>query len=288
MARPRKQTVDYFPHSCIHRKTIFVIEQRYGNNGYAFWFKLLELLGQSDGHYIDFNDEATWEFLQAKTQQNNGFCAEILDLLAKLGAIDAELWQYKIVWSQNFVNGIADVYRNRRVDIPSRPSFYIHKPVGDEVSTSNLHPEIHKLKETKLKETKGEGHAHLLNNFNVFWEAYPRKQAKVDAERAFKSLNPSEDLLAVIIADIISRKQSEAWLKDNGKYIPLPASYLRGKRWEDEIKKEVPNGKDRRYPEEKHYPDPDSYRLPVILSTDPAILKLHAELKGEKAHPPEG
>jgi len=126
------------------------------------------------------------------------------------------------------------------------------------------------------------------NNFNIFWEAYPRKQAKVDAERAFKSLNPSEDLLAVVIADISSRKQSEAWQKDGGKYIPLPASYLRGKRWEDETKKEAPNGKDRRYPEEKLYTDPDSYRLPVILSTDPAILKLHENLKGEKPHPPDG
>ena len=79
--------------------------------------------------------------------------------------------------------------------------------------------------------------------FEKFWEAYPRKQAKVDAERAFKSLNPSEDLLAVIIADIISRKQSEAWLKDNGKYIPLPASYLRGKRWEDESAMKIEAGK---------------------------------------------
>jgi len=124
--------------------------------------------------------------------------------------------------------------------------------------------------------------------FEKFWREYPRKQAKVDAERAFKSLNPSEDLLAVIIADISSRKQSEAWLKDKGKYIPLPATYLRGKRWEDETKKEAPNGKDRRYPEEKLYTDPDSYRLPVILSTDPAILKLHEDLKGEKPHPPDG
>ena len=125
-------------------------------------------------------------------------------------------------------------------------------------------------------------------HFEEFWKEYPRKEARVKAEQAFKSLNPSEKLLEIILDDISSRKQSEAWQKDGGKYIPLPATYLRGKRWEDETKKEAPNGKDRRYPEEKLYPDPDSYRLPVILSTDPAILKLHAELKGEKANPPEG
>ena len=66
MARPKKQTIDYFPHSCTHGKTMFIIEQKYGNDGYAFWFKLLELLGDTAGHYIDLNDEATQEFLQAK------------------------------------------------------------------------------------------------------------------------------------------------------------------------------------------------------------------------------
>ena len=135
---------------------------------------------------------------------------------------------------------------------------------------------------------KAKGKVDLSNdNFEEFWKEYPRKQAKVDAEKAFKSLNPSEDLLAVIIADISSRKQSEAWQKDSGKYIPLPATYLHGKRWEDETNKEVSNGTDRRHPEEKHYTDPDSLRHDVILSADPTTLQLHAELKGEKANPPE-
>ena len=125
-------------------------------------------------------------------------------------------------------------------------------------------------------------------HFEKFWELYPRKEARVKAEQAFKSLNPSEKLLEIIIADIVLKRQSEAWLKDNGKYIPLPASYLRGKRWEDEIKEEVSNGTDRRHPEERYYTDPDSLRLPVILSTDPAILKLHTELKGEEAHSSPG
>jgi len=135
MARPRKQTVDYFPHYCQHKKTMFILEQRYGNDGYAFWFKLLELLGSTEEHYLDLNDATTWEFLQAKTRMGNGSCTEILDLLAKLGAIDAELWGAKVVWCQNFVDGLEPVYRNRRVETPTRPSFYIQKPQEVEVST---------------------------------------------------------------------------------------------------------------------------------------------------------
>jgi len=135
MARPKKQTVDYFPHYCNHKKTMYILEQRYGNDGYAFWFKVLEILGATEGHFIDLNNNETWEFLQAKTRLDGSLCEEILNLLAKLNAIDAELWEQRIIWSQNFVDGIAPVYKNRRVEIPTRPGFYRQKPRKAEVST---------------------------------------------------------------------------------------------------------------------------------------------------------
>lgn len=152
MARPKKQVVDYFPHMCIHKKTIYILEQKYGNNGYAFWFKLLEMLGSTEGHYLDLNNDTTWEFLQAKTHIEADLCTEILNLLAKLEAIDPELWNEKIVWSQNFVDGITDVYKNRRVEIPVKPDNYIQKPRQAIVSTGN-NPQT-KLKESKVKESK--------------------------------------------------------------------------------------------------------------------------------------
>lgn len=146
MARPQKQTVDYFPHTCTHKKTMHIIEQRYGNDGYAFWFKLLELLGDTEGHYLDLTDNATWEFLQAKTKLSPDLCTEILDLLARLNAIDSELWGKKYVWSANFIDGIAAVYKNRRVNIPEKPiidNIYNQKPIHDDISTGkNPHSRV--------------------------------------------------------------------------------------------------------------------------------------------------
>ena len=122
MARPAKDKVDYFPHYCDHGKTMFVIEQRYGNNGYAFWFKLLELLGKNEGHFYDCNSIDNWEFLQAKTQFSEVECSEILNKLAVLGAIDKFLWEEKrIVWSDNFIKNIADAYKNRKRPVPKKP-----------------------------------------------------------------------------------------------------------------------------------------------------------------------
>lgn len=124
MARPKKKGVDYFPHDCVTGKTIFTLELKYGNDGYAFWFKLLEFLGTKEGHYLDCSDLEEMEFLQAKTHLDEVTMYKILDTLANLNAIDRELWQKKIIWSQRFVDGVAVVYSNRRVETPSKPNIY--------------------------------------------------------------------------------------------------------------------------------------------------------------------
>jgi len=120
MARPVKNTVDYFPHVCKHNKTMFIIESHFGNDGYAFWFKLLECLGASENHYINCNVGEVWEYLQAKAKLDEEICIKILDKLAKLDAIDAELWQSKIIYSDNFVKNIADAYEKRKTNMMTK------------------------------------------------------------------------------------------------------------------------------------------------------------------------
>jgi hypothetical protein len=154
MARPPKKGVDYFSHDCISGKTLFIVEQKFGNDGYAFWYKLLEFLGTKEGHFLDCNNVADMEFLQAKTRLDDVSIMKILDLLAGLDAIDQELWQQNVVWSQGFVDRISDVYVNRRQKTPDKPSFYSSKPQITEVSTSKSTQS--KVKESKGKETKEE------------------------------------------------------------------------------------------------------------------------------------
>jgi len=122
MTRPRKGTVDFFPHVVRHGKTMTIIEQRFGNDGYAVWFKTLEMLGDTDGHALDLNDELSWEFFVTKMRVSGEKTLEILGLLSRLGAIDPELWSEKIIWSQNFVSNLAEVYSKRTTPLPARPS----------------------------------------------------------------------------------------------------------------------------------------------------------------------
>lgn len=71
-------------------------------------------------------------------------------------------------------------------------------------------------------------------SFDTFWSAYPRKDKKADALKAFAKLDPDADLLADMVARVELLKQTDEWLKDAGQFIPLAASWLNGRRWEDE------------------------------------------------------
>ena len=157
MARPKKKTVDYFPHNTSHDKTIFILESRWGNDGYAFWFKLLEILGDSIGLFYYCRNPADWEFLLAKTRVNDDTAREILDCLASLGAIDSEFWGDQVLYSQDFVDSVSDAFKRRTEHLPSRErvSAYIN-PVQQEITQTFTGKEKvkEKVKEKKKKEEK--------------------------------------------------------------------------------------------------------------------------------------
>lgn len=75
--------------------------------------------------------------------------------------------------------------------------------------------------------------------FEIFWNTYPKKKGKQTAEKAFKKIAPDETLLKIMLNAIEEQKKSTEWQKDNGQYIPYPATWLNGRRWEDEIKIDV-------------------------------------------------
>ena len=71
--------------------------------------------------------------------------------------------------------------------------------------------------------------------FDAFWEAYPRKRSKGQAEKTWVKINPDDDLLEEILTGLASAKQSVDWQKDGGQFIPYPATWLNAKGWEDEL-----------------------------------------------------
>ena len=134
MARPKRTTVDYYPHYVKCGRTIYILEARFGNDGYAFWFKVLEVLGESEGHFYDCSVSSNWEYLLAKTRVNAQTATEIIGVLINLGKIDKELWEKnRVIWIENFVNNLTEVYRTRRTELPQKPVFKAEKQPSDKV-----------------------------------------------------------------------------------------------------------------------------------------------------------
>jgi hypothetical protein len=71
--------------------------------------------------------------------------------------------------------------------------------------------------------------------FDLFWKAYPKKKSKGDAEKVFKKIRPDKAMVDSMICAIESQKDSYDWKKDEGKYIPYPATWINAKGWLDEI-----------------------------------------------------
>lgn len=76
--------------------------------------------------------------------------------------------------------------------------------------------------------------ASLDDRFDRFWKLYPVKKAKQAALKAWKKINPDETLLQTILSAVEAQKKWDSWTKENGKYIPYPATWLNQGRWEDE------------------------------------------------------
>ena len=123
MGRRGKVKVDYFPHVTQTGMTMDILQSRWGNDGYAFWFKLLELLGNAQGFCYHCNSASEWEYLLARTRVTAEVATAILDKLAEIEAIDAELWREKWVWSDNFVAGVAPAFEKRKGELPQKPDF---------------------------------------------------------------------------------------------------------------------------------------------------------------------
>ena len=71
--------------------------------------------------------------------------------------------------------------------------------------------------------------------FEEFWKAYPKRRAREDAIKAFAKLKPDADLLQTMLAAITAQASTENWRKNAGEFIPMPATWLNGQRWLDEL-----------------------------------------------------
>lgn len=102
--------------------------------------------------------------------------------------------------------------------------------------TQKTQPFFEEPKKTKEKEKEKTKEKNTLPyGFEEFWGAYPKKQSKPDAIKAYRKISPDGELLNRILQALENHKKSESWNRDNKRYIPYPATWLNRRQWEDEL-----------------------------------------------------
>ena len=81
----------------------------------------------------------------------------------------------------------------------------------------------------KIIETQPE-----LSEFELFWECYPKKKKKGDAFKAWKQTVELRPPIEKIVAALNEQCKSDNWNEDGGRWVPLPATWLRAWQWDDE------------------------------------------------------
>lgn len=208
MARPEKNTVEYFPFLCDEGKKMFYIEETYGNDGFSTFIKILRELAKTDFHYLDLSKKTTLMFLSAKCKISTQTLESIINDLVELEKFDEDLWkQNKIIWCQDFIDSIQDAYNKRKNKcitydglLSRLCSLGVRKP-NKSKSIVVIKPQTI-LEETKLKETienrmsefenslqiyLKEFGKDLLNEFYLYWtEKSPKgKKMRFEMQKTF-------------------------------------------------------------------------------------------------------
>ena len=233
MARPIKMGLDYFPMDVQLDDKVELIEARHGITGFGVLIKLYQRI-YKEGYFIKLTEEALLLFSK-RINVNINEVNDIINDCIKYELFNDDLFKkYKILTSA----GIQKRYLmavDRRKEIELIEKYIIVdinevnvniKWINEDISTQS------KVNKSKVNKSK-----IYPPDFLTFWNAYPRKEAKPKALQSWlKADRPEMDK---ILATLNRQKQSRQWTKDDGEFIPLPATYINQERWNDE--KDVTN-----------------------------------------------
>ena len=108
--------------------------------------------------------------------------------------------------------------------------------------TINQEPEINKeetLTNNELTNDLLDSESVFLEQFEEFWNIYPRKIGKEATRKEWLRLKPD---LEKVKKSLYWQRSCKEWSSEDGRYIPFPSKYLTEQRWEDERKKEFWEG----------------------------------------------
>ena len=217
MGRKTKNTVEYFSHPVHSGKRMSHIRGKFGNDGYAVWYMLLEEMGKSNNHFLTLGDYLELSHFVKEFKVSEEKLISIVDELVKIKTFDNQLWnEFKVIYCSQFMENMDFVYDRRKRNVLTRNELYnICVDINDvSVSGNEINAYINdiyvdistqsKVKETKRKETKlkenttdendSKWYDWFMDSWNINYLNY--KDKTISMKRLTKS---NEDSLKYIV-----------------------------------------------------------------------------------------
>jgi len=116
VARPTKEGMDYFPHDtdATNDEKIEALRALHGNDGYAFYFIILERIYRSAGAELDVSKPAVLAALIVKLGVSKDKFNEILETAFDVGCLNKEIYEASKVLTSNGIKKRAKEVTNLR------------------------------------------------------------------------------------------------------------------------------------------------------------------------------
>ena len=215
MARKKKNHVDYFPHDTHQSKAVRTISKTYGNDGYAFYYKLRELLGRTDNYNYDLSQRIDWFDFLGEMDVEEQQAQELIEFLVTIGELDKELWnEEKRLWSNSLIEDISDVYDKRVAEIPDKYSFRdgnTHSRSGNHsLGDGSTQSRVKEKKVNKSKVVGENDNAHATVDLIALAEKYPTVDIQLSYDKFTlnqlsknrKGVNEAADFEMWVLRDI--------------------------------------------------------------------------------------
>jgi hypothetical protein len=202
----------WFPvnHNINRDPEVWVMRRQIGEKSFSIWMEFLSIADQNESELPGDYDQLI--------RSVSGTCQSTV---AKVTAV------YDYAISQGWIKSdpTPHIVKYWKYHKPREPQKSLLGSLPSEPSEPTL--------PNQTTNTRKE-HAATPEGFAEFWVKYPKKKSKGDAEKAWRAAHIPVALLSVILEAIERARGSPDWLKNNGQFIPYPASWLRARGWEDE------------------------------------------------------
>jgi len=223
--RNQRTSADYFSHDADAStdEKIIYLESKFGFQGYALYFKLLERMCRAEGFKLAWDDikkaiYATWFGISVTELES--FVTECCRK-----EINAFTIKNGYIFSQGLLNRMKPLIDKREYN---RNKYHEQKQADKFLSQKK---EIQQQKcDSKVKESKVKTYTA---EFESFWSEYPNKKSgKLNAFKSWQKTSGLRPPIEQILSVISYHKKSTSWQKDNGQYIPMATTWLNQGRWD--------------------------------------------------------